>query len=262
MATLERVMQMRQQGVSEPQIIQVLKQEGISPREINEALSQSQIKSALSFESKTSENPGDIQSNESFSQMQPSRTYNESAPEEAEMYSPEQSLQGESIQPITQPTGNYAMQLSPPSPYTDYYPEYQPQQATDIGTINDIAEQIVEEKTMSIKKQMLNLTRFKEETALEVEKINERLEKIENTFNELQMAIIRKIGEYGEDIHNISKELHNTQDSFSKLVNPLTDNIREMQKMTNSSSPRTEKPRPQTKPIKSEKDSEGYSKPE
>ena len=47
MAALEQVMQMKQQGMSERQIIENLRGQGITPKDINEALSQSSIKTAI-----------------------------------------------------------------------------------------------------------------------------------------------------------------------------------------------------------------------
>ena len=112
--------------------------------------------------------------------------------------------------------------------------EYQqPSQSMDVETMNDIAEQIVEEKTSRLKKEISEFTKFREEMASDFEKLNQRLAKIENVFNELQIAILKKIGEYGEDIKNISKEMSATQDSFSKMINPITDNIRKSQKSAN-----------------------------
>jgi len=249
MAALEKIMQMKQQGLTESQIIDSLKQEGVSPKEINEALSQSKIKSEL--EPQIPQSP-----------MAP-----QGVPMSPDQISPpqfEQEIPGAQMQPSVMsqemPMESMgAMQQIPSTPVPDqqmpYYEEYEPQQATDIETINDIAEQIVEEKTDSIKKQVASFIGFKEELGLEIEQINERLSMIETTFNELQMAILRKIGGYGEDIKNIAKEMHQTQDSFSKMVNPLTDNIRELQKLTGSSKSEKTRPRPKTKKGKSKKDS-------
>ena len=69
----------------------------------------------------------------------------------------------------------------------------------------------------------------------EIKQINRRVSKIENGFEELQIAIIRKIGDYGENIEKISKEISSQRESFSKILDPLTDNIRELQKITGTS---------------------------
>lgn len=212
MAALEKVMQMRTQGLSESQIINTLKQEGVSPKEIYDALTQSQIKSELSqapqIEYETDE-------------MKPSMTQQDPP------YFPEEGyIDSNQTQP------EYA------EPQKEYYQEYQPvqQQTADIETINEIAEQIVEEKNIELKKQISEIKNFKEEAKADINELDKRLEKLENNYNELQIAIIRKIGDYGENIKNIAAEMHENQNSFSKMLNPLTDNIREMQKINSSSS--------------------------
>lgn len=219
MATLEKVMQMKNEGLTEGQIIGLLRKEGVSPKEINDALSQSKIKSTINSNVNA---PSD-----DFADMKPSimldkrKQQSEPPPEEQyEEYSEEAPIENN-------PEQNYNQEY--------YYPEYQPPKesyGTDIETINDITEQIVEEKNIELKKQISDIIKFKDETRIEIEKIKERVDKIENVFNELQVAILRKIGEYGEDIKNVSDTINATQESFSKLVNPLTDNIRELQKIT------------------------------
>ena len=116
--------------------------------------------------------------------------------------------------------------------YQEGYPEYQYGGAPDIETINDIAEQIVEEKNVELQNQISKFSKFRKEIALEVERMSERLRKVESAFNDLQMAIITKIGDYGRDIKNISKEMKSSQDSFSKVIDPLTENIKELRRLT------------------------------
>jgi archaellum component FlaC len=220
MAALERVMQLQGEGLSESQIINTLRQEKVSPKEIYDALTQSQIKSELSqtpqVEYETNEmNPSIIQ-------------------QAKEEYPTQESYSNSSQVEPEQPYPEYT---EPPTSSQEYYPQYQEdqppqQQAADIETINEIAEQIVEEKNVELKKQISEIKNFKEEAKAEIDRLNEKIEKIENNYNELQIAIIRKIGDYGENIKNIASEMHETQNSFSKIINPLTDNIRELQKIT------------------------------
>jgi hypothetical protein len=56
--------------------------------------------------------------------------------------------------------------------------------------------------------------------------IENRLVKVEEIIHELQSSIIRKMGEYGESIQGISKEIRATQDSFAKVINPVLDKKR------------------------------------
>lgn len=223
MAVFERVMQMNGEGYTESQIINTLRQEGISPKEIYDALTQSKIKSELSERPEAEYNTENMQ--QSMTQQEPENYSQETNQNQYEGYPAQQ----------------------------EYYPQYQEQQSakTDIETINEITEQIVEEKTAEIKKQISSFKNSVEETKAEFERINRRLEKLENNFNEMQTAILRKIGGYGEDIKNIANEMHETQDSFSKILNPLTDNIRELQKITKLHSSKKEEIKqepPTTKP--------------
>lgn len=241
MTTVERIMQMRNQGMTEPQIAQALREEGLSPREINESLSQSQIKSALNANPEyTSMQPAQQIQTPQPPQMQPSIMPQDNRDHQAFQQTtqptalqqpyPEQPSQEAPAEP-SYPDQQFQEQPYPEQPYPepypeqsyDYYPEYQ---SADVETMSDVAEQMIEEKTQDIKKKLATLLKFKENAGLELEKLNEKVEKMEQAFNILQSAILKKIGDYGEDVKNISKEMRATQDSFSKLINPIVDNIR------------------------------------
>lgn len=240
MAILERVMQMKQQGITEPEIIGSLRQEGVSPREIDEALSQAKIKSELDSNPESQTQMGGNPMEQSMMQTQQDSDYGYGpgypqgfgqSSEYAQQYAPESQ---------EAPQNNEGAQdyqdYSPDYQAEQGYPEYQPRPAIDIETINEICEQTIEEKTEKLKKEISSFSKFKEEMEFDVQKINERLTKIENNFNELQMAILKRIGNYGEDIKNIAREMHSTQESFSKMLDPLTDNMRELQRLSGEGS--------------------------
>lgn len=251
MAALEQVMQLRQQGMSERQIIDSLKSQGVSPKDINDALSQSQIKSELSPE----QNPQSIpQPNDNYAQSNPyedlgipppqmqnsSQQYQEPQMQQSIMSqnNPQRQTMPPQYQPQMQQQETFQQypitdfQSAEPQQYQEQYPEYEYQQQIDVETITEIAEQIAEEKTEELKKQVLILTKQKEESTLKIERVNKRLEKIENSFNELQMAILGKISDYSQDLQDISQDLHATQESFSKVLNPIINKQRETHQET------------------------------
>lgn len=281
MGILDKINKMERQGLTESQIINVLSQEGISPREINEALSQSKIKSAIKFEPENPKEPilnqkeilknGKIQVNSGGEKMLPSMMHSSQGSFDNQNQNPEQNYpeyqpeQQSQMQEQNYPPQGYQRQNSATQNYPEYfpeqrpiseeqyisqeesnyppqnysepnYPEYQPEQQsnnlTDVETINDIADQIIEEKIKGIKKSIVLFKRFQEDAIFEIKRVNQRLTKIEENFSNLQTAILRKIGGYGEDIQNISKEMRATQDSFSKILNPLINNFRELKKIT------------------------------
>ncbi len=232
MAILDRVMEMRRQGYTDSQVIDTLREMGVSPKEINDSLSQSRIKSEVTRGNQNFNQQQDSQ----FNQMQPSimkeNERTDSGIPEPQNYSKQQGYYEPSASQYEQNTpsrgqGQEQQYAEQPQYYDpnnqSQYPEYRPSQSIDVETINDISEQIVEEKTNQMKKEISSLSNFKEEINNQIELLNRRLEKMENNFSELQLAILRKIGEYGEDIKNVTKELQATQDSFSKIINPLMD---------------------------------------
>ena len=193
MSTLEKVLEFRNQGLADPQIIDSLKQQGVSPKEINEALSQSQIKSEIYQNSPSTQTPA-LDSQMRPSIALPSQDVQILPPQMPTAQTPttQQNLPQPSLNPPPQPISsgsvfpessqeqaNYPEYTgydtqAPAQEYTEQaltqrdteqeyypeyqqYPEYQPQQAVDVETINDIAEQIVEEKTTNLKKQMSSI---------------------------------------------------------------------------------------------------------
>jgi DNA-binding transcriptional MerR regulator len=242
MAVLEKVLQMQQQGMSEGETIRRLRQEGHSPKEINEAISQSKIKSAIdtnpveNSEAEYPQNPlvtNETQMQQSIMPPETAEAYEEYPAEGGyETYPPqaEEGYGGAGYGEYQAPAGGY--ETYPQEGGYEYpaYPEYGAARGADIETINDIAEQIIEEKNAELRNQISSFSAFQKETAEKIEKIDKRLEKIENLFENLQMNILGKISDYGKDIQNISTELRATQDAFSKVINPLADTARKLEK--------------------------------
>jgi len=65
-----------------------------------------------------------------------------------------------------------------------------------------------------------------------VEKIDQRLQRIELIIDQLQNSIMRRTIEQGQNIEDIKSELQHTQASFSKVLNPLVDNVREIERVS------------------------------
>jgi hypothetical protein len=203
MGVLEQVIQMKKQGSSDEEIIGTLTRQKVSPREINEALKQAQIKSAVS----------DLED----ADMNPSPTLDE-AP------SPQDYVPQESYAPATQKEyvpqevgysqeGSYA-----PAEQQEAYGGEYASGGVDTDTVMEIASQIFSER---IKKIQLMVEENAEATIVlqsKIENISERLKKIETTIDKLQMAILDKVGSYGNNLEGIKKEMSMMQDSFSKML--------------------------------------------
>ena len=113
----------------------------------------------------------------------------------------------------------------------DYYDEQSGGGYTDTETITEIAEQVVAEKFKKYEKKTGDVSTFKTTIQDKVTNIEQRVKRIENTIDKLQQAILSKVGEFGENTNMIKKDLDNLHNTTSKLMNPLIDNYRELQKI-------------------------------
>lgn len=211
MGTLETIMQMQQNGMTDQQIISTLQQQGISPKEINDGLNQAKIKSAVSEQAPSPEQ------------------------EQQEQYPPQQYQQEpQQEQYQQQQGGDYYQNQSqeqyyPETPQAYSGQEYYQQGAYDTETITEIAEQVFSDKFKQFVENTGDIGEFKNSTLDKISDLDQRLKRIETTIDQLQKAIIQKIGEFGEDASSIKKNLENLHDTTSKLMNPLIDNYRALQ---------------------------------
>jgi hypothetical protein len=220
MGALEQVTQMKNQGISEDEIVTKLQEQGISPKAINDALNQSQIKSAVSQPEQTPEE-------ESMTgNYYPEQNYSQTGGAQ-DMQEYEQSPQNQTSQ-------NYSEQYYPAEteyPQQNYsqeggYSDYSGYSGNNYGgtdTFIEIAEQVFSEKIKELKKQIEELNEFKSLSQIKLDNALERLKRIENSLDKLQMAILDKVGSYGGTLESIKKEMGMMQDSFGKAVPKLTE---------------------------------------
>lgn len=262
MAILDQIIQMKRQGFNESQIIQNLKEQGISPREINEAIDQSNVKSAVY---PVLGETGGMQP----SMMQPS-------PQEQFMLPLPEQAGRQVTQPMTQETGELPQPqegayTAYPEPYAQYpqypetgygYAEYQYPPALDTETITDIAQQVADEKLEKVNKQIQNLSKFKSLTEGRILDIDARLRRIETSIDRLQTSILGKIGDYSREMSNLKAEMETTQESFSKILEPLKkiagEPTRKTASSTASSMTKTEEKRGKPRPKVSKDGFENY----
>jgi uncharacterized protein YukE len=254
MATLEKVMQMQQQGLTEAEISTQLQNEGVSATEINDSLNQAKIKNAVSPPIGTAPEQPQIEGMQaSIMPNQPEPTAQ--TPPQAQPMAQElparlsaaaQEVESRDFPPQQQapPPEVYPPQegMAPEQPQDDYYQQtpqaysqqdyYAPQAGMDTETISEIAEQVATEKLNDYKKKVGDIASFKNNIQDKVNDIDDRLKRIEDSIDKLQQAIIGKIGEFGESNAAIHKDLDNLHGTVSKLMNPLIDNYNELKKIS------------------------------
>ena len=231
MPLLERVKEMKQSGMNEGEIIKGLQEQGISPREINDAISQSRIKEVVAGTPISGTEEADGYSMEG---MQPSLiNQNQQMPassQEAEQYSQQPLQYAGGYEQYSQETVDNSQQPQD-GQYTDYQSYYGAGYSSSTETISEIASQMIDEKLSKTNKVLNNLTEFKIILDAKVEKIDQRLQRIESIIDQLQTSLIRKSSSQVQDIEDIKAEMKGMQTGFSKILNPLTDNIREIERI-------------------------------
>lgn len=244
MTTLEEIQNMKYQGYSDDEIISSLEEQGVSPKEIYDSLNQAQIQGDVS----------NIQGQNSDETYSPEYQYNEQnqsgghiipmsqesdESSQSDVYTPQQYAE-EPMQ--TQGAGQYAEQemLYPEQSYNQ---AYAPQQGYETGynsegydssSMMDIAEQIIDDKLVPVIDKINNLSEFKAIIQSQVENIEIRLKKIESVIDRLQITILEKVGSYGDNLSSIKREMTMMQESFGKVINPLTDRNSELSSKTSS----------------------------
>jgi hypothetical protein len=212
MGVLDQVTMMKKQGIADNDIIADLSQKGVSPKEINDALKQSQIKSAVSdFEE----------------ELEPSLNIDENVPVPSkEKESPEEFTSGQQGAYQQNQQGNYY----PPQQYYQETPQFQggyqnySPQENNTDNIIEIADQIFSDRIRKFQRQEDINTELIALLQSKLENVSERLKKIENIIDKLQISIVEKVGSYGQNLEGIKKEMSMMQDSFSKMVaSPKTE---------------------------------------
>jgi len=209
MATIDRVIQMQQQGMSDGDIINSLRNEGISPKEIDDSLSQAKIKMAVSQDTTSMEGY-----QESTQQNDSGQSY------------PEQGAQQ-----------NYSQEVIPQ--YADNQQAYSNQGAypeqgqMSIETISEIVDRIVSEKIRELNSKIKAVADFKAKAEEDVIELKDRVKRIEASMDNLQRAVVTKIGEVSQSTALVHKDLDNLHGTVSKLMNPLIDNYNELKKLNN-----------------------------
>ena len=196
MGVLDQIGQMRSQGLEDEDIVQKLQEQGIPPKAISDALGQEQIKRAVSDEYSPPPNapyPGNVPQNPGVQ-------------EESQNYPQEQY----------QPQQEYY-------PQQGYENSYQQAGGMDTSTIIEISERVFAEKTQKMQKQLKEISDFKILAEGKLENLSERLKRIENMIDKMQIEILERVGGFGKNLETARKEMDMMQESFAKVVPSLVE---------------------------------------
>ena len=213
---VDDVLKMIQLGMNDADIIRRLTDEGYSPVQISDALNQAKIKQEIAPQGLT-----------------PSIM---TQPPEEKPFVPKPSVPRPMAVSPSQPMPR-RVQAAPeeayPYPYT--YPtqmQEAPQGKLDTEEIEEIAEEIVEEKWTEIKGRISDVLEWKDYADKRLNTLDDRVKRIEMSMDRLQAALLAKVQEYGRDVKDLGAEMNSMENAFGKILNPLVDNVKELGRIT------------------------------
>lgn len=198
MSLIEDIEKMRSSNLTEEDIMQSLKERGVSRQEIESALAQSQIKEAVMAQ--------DFQEGQEYAQYQ-----NQGEMQPSMLAPPPIESSQEQYSEYPQYQDSQEQYQEPSQQYEQY--SY-PQSSISADTITEISEQIIAEKLQNVRTQLEKTIDLKASFETKLSHIDERLQRIEKVIDRLQLSILQKVGDYISDVSDLKKELVETQKSF------------------------------------------------
>jgi hypothetical protein len=191
----DKVIAMRQQGLSNNQIIQNLQTQGFDANLIFDALNQADLKSGVDM---------------------PGGPPNDFSPDA--MQNPMQFSQPSSRIP--------EMPMSGPPPMD---------MAADSGSmdrIEEIAEAIIDEKWNEIVKSINKIIDWKDRTEAQMVKLEQQIADLRGDFDNLTKGVLGKVGEYDQNLTNIGTEIKAMEQVFQKVLPSLTESVHSLDRIS------------------------------
>lgn len=208
---VDKVLQMRAQGLSNNQIIQNLQNQGYDPNLVFDALNQADIKGGVEAVPVRSNdfNPDELQN-----PMQ--------VPSD---FSPPVGMEPAAPMPSTPPMGSNAALGGIPPMDTQL-------DSGSLERIEEIAEAIIDEKWNEIVKSINKIIDWKDRADAKMTKFEQSILDMKQDFDNLTKGVLGKVGEYDQNLVNIGSEIKAMEQVFQKVLPTLTENVHTLDKLT------------------------------
>ncbi len=218
------IMQMRQQGLSNNQIIQNLQRNGYSNTEIFDAMNQVDTKAAV-------EGLQSVGSNQDLFSQPPVGGQEPAAFESSDSM---QFSGAHSAPPTNQPPQPQDS-VSPPmsAPVQQPVMQNMMQQDTEVK-IEELVETIIEEKWEELLRDVNKIVSWKNKVESRLSEVEIRIDYLKESFSDLQNAIVGKVGEYDKHIMEVGSEIKAMEKVFSKILPAFTENVNQLSDIANN----------------------------
>lgn len=207
---VDRVIKLARQGYTDAQIIKQLRQEGYSPREINDAFNQAKVKLELNKELEVPRPQGEAETFETevSEEMEPSI-----ASEENYDYGQYEAETTEQIE-----------QTLVPRAETNFFYRYPKSSAAEF---EELISEIIEEKWQEFRKKTSNLFEAVEKIENAFKNFEKKLARNEIIMKKLSDAAKQKFSEQSQEIKMLKAEVAAISETLNKIMKPLVSKVKE-----------------------------------
>ena len=207
---VDQVAMMKQQGLTDNQIIQSLQRDGYKSHQIFDAMNQAEL---------TSGSARQVNDMPQQQQNQPDPTY------------PSFQGRGEASYPQQQPY--------PPQSFGQAYPQMPadmpaPEHDQTMDRVEEIVESVVEEKWAELTKGVNKIVEWKERTDAKLAELEMRIAELKQSFEELNRNILGRISDYDKNMTNVGTDLKAMEKVFQQILPTFTENINELSRIAKS----------------------------
>lgn len=255
----DKVLEMRAQGVSNNQIIQILQRDGHDLTAIFNAMNQADVKGGIDFGNLGPGTPLGGEMGQGFGQ-----TGQTAMQETGGSFMPQQQMQQQMQQmqapvfpeaqmPAGEEYGAGATQIQdmgglPQAPEQPMEMGPQPMSPMGMGgmgygapaanfeaqRIEELAEAIIDEKWNEIVRSINKIIDWKERVEARVTKMEQQLDDMNKNFEMLHKGVLGKITDYDKNLTNVGAEIKAMEKVFQKVLPTLTENVAELSRITNN----------------------------
>jgi hypothetical protein len=211
---IREVLQLARQGYNDSSIIKKLKEEGYTPRQINDAFNQAKIKAAADTEEEKME-PSIMTSGEE-EVMAPTP-----APSSGYEYTGYETGAGGEMPAEQAPLEEYNY------PQATQFPTYESRPSTEV--IEELAEEIINEKWRDFKTRAGDFGALSKIFEKRLKSLALRMKKQEDMIDRIQSSVLLRVRDYGAELKNLRAEIRALELAFSKILEPLVNNIRKLE---------------------------------
>lgn len=192
----ESIISMRQQGLSNNQIIAALQRQGYNTNQILDAMNQADIRMQT-------RRPFDVQG-------------------------------GNMADPNAQGYGSPDAGMPLPGGAPGMPPGDLPPMGGDLdtGRIEEIAEAIIEEKWTDLMENINRIVEWKEKTEMRVTQMETIMKTIKDDFDKMHTGILERVGDYDKHISEVGTEVKALEKVFQKVLPGFIENMSELSRIT------------------------------